>query len=322
MRFIVYGVGAIGGTVAAALTHAGKEVVGIARGEQLRAVRQRGLTLKTPEETYTSRFSCVETPDAAMLRPDDVILICTKTQHTTAVLDQLAAAGAGEQAIFCLQNGVENERLALRRFANVHAVAVMLPADFVTPGEVAAFGMPNHGLLYIGRFPGGSDDRDRQVAEALTHARIASFVDDDVMKAKYGKLLLNLHNIVDAAIGRGPESEPVSQLLRREAEAVLSAANIAWRDVGTSHPQRAELMRITPIEGVARTGSSSAQSLARSAGSIETDYLNGEIVLLGRLHGVPTPANAWFCELAARMIRENREPGSVRLEEVASALGL
>ena len=48
MRAIVYGIGAIGGTVAAALALAGQEVVGIARGAQLEAVRAGGLLLRTP----------------------------------------------------------------------------------------------------------------------------------------------------------------------------------------------------------------------------------------------------------------------------------
>ena len=56
-----------------------------------------------------------------------------------------------------------------------------------------------------------------------------------------------------------------------------------------------------PIEGVRREGGSSWQSLARGPGSIEADYLNGEIVLLGRLHGVPTPANELFQRLAGQV---------------------
>ena len=47
-----------------------------------------------------------------------------------------------------------------------------------------------------------------------------------------------------------------------------------------------------------RPGASSWQSLARGTGSIEADYLNGEIVLLGRLHGVATPVNAALQRLA------------------------
>jgi 2-dehydropantoate 2-reductase len=53
---------------------------------------------------------------------------------------------------------------------------------------------------------------------------------------------------------------------------------------------------------------------------VETDYLNGEIVLLGRLHGVPTPANTFFLDLSARMVREKLKPGAIPVAEVEGAL--
>ena len=94
--------------------------------------------------------------------------------------------------------------------------------------------------------------------------------------APYGA---RLHAIVDDAALRGA---PIAT--------ALQAAGIAWHDVGASDPRRDALMRYAPIEGVARSGGSTTQSLARGAGSVETDYLNGEIVLLGRLYAVPVPA--------------------------------
>jgi 2-dehydropantoate 2-reductase len=60
-----------------------------------------------------------------------------------------------------------------------------------------------------------------------------------------------------------------------------------------------------------RGGGSSWQSLARSSGSIETDHLNGEIVLLGRELGIPTPANEVLRRESDRFARERRAPGSM-----------
>ncbi len=51
---------------------------------------------------------------------------------------------------------------------------------------------------------------------------------------------------------------------------------------------------------------------ARGSGAFETDYLNGEIALLGRLHGVPTPVNDALCRSSARAAREGRAPGCCR----------
>ena len=77
-------------------------------------------------------------------------------------------------------------------------------------------------------------------------------------------------------------------------------------------------MRQAPVAGMARSGGSSTQSLARGTGSLETDWLNGEVVLLGRLNGVATPANAFLTALGARLVREGRGPGSVTPGEIAA----
>ena len=62
------------------------------------------------------------------------------------------------------------------------------------------------------------------------------------------------------------------------------------------------------------------QSLLRGAAAIETDYLNGEIVLLGRLHGVPTPANALLQRLAADLPAGRAVPGAYREAELLAQL--
>jgi 2-dehydropantoate 2-reductase len=320
MRIIVYGVGAIGGTVAAALSHSGHEVIGIARGAQLEAIQADGLLLRTPETSVRARFRCVPDPSDIAFQVDDAILLTMKTQDTLAALERLRIAGIEEQPIFCVQNGVTNERLALRRFKEVHGVTVMMPASISAPGEVSAFAAPRHGIFDIGLFPGGSNDHDERLAQCLEAANIAAFVRPDVMRSKYGKLLLNLSNILQAAFGLDADYKHLEALLRAEAEAVYAAAGIAWWDVGAADPRRDQLMQYRPVPGVERSGGSTLQSLERGAGSIETDYLNGEVVLLGRLHGVPVPANTYFTALAARMVREKLKPGAISVAQAEKEL--
>ncbi len=281
MRFIIFGVGAIGGTVAACLVRSGQKVVGIARGRQLAAIRENGLTLRTPDWESTVRFDCVEAPQKLGLRDDDVVLLCVKSQDTEAALAGLRDAGAVRQPVFCLQNGVASERMALRHFDHVYGVVVLMPSDFATPGTVAAFGTPKRGIVQLGRYPSGSDRTVEAVVEALNAAGIVAFVDDDVMAAKYGKLLMNLGNVLDAAFPRREAFRPWAERAHEEALDVYRAAGIAWTDVGFDDPRRAQYLRIGTIAGTVRVGSSTKQSLVRHTGSIETDYLNGEIVLLG-----------------------------------------
>jgi len=81
-------------------------------------------------------------------------------------------------------------------------------------------------------------------------------------------------------------------------------------------------MRLTPIPGLERQGGSTTQSLRRSTGRVETDYLNGEIAYLGRAQGVPAPLNAALTTLGARLAREGRVPGSMSLDDLHAYLGL
>ncbi|MEO6080749.1 MAG: 2-dehydropantoate 2-reductase N-terminal domain-containing protein [Steroidobacteraceae bacterium] len=320
MRFIVYGVGAIGGTVAAALALSGQEVIGIARGAQLDAIRADGLLFRTPLCESRAIFPCHGDPTEIVFRDNDVIFLAMKTQDTGPALQRLRDAGVTTQPIACAQNGVANERMALRLFPNVYAVTVMMPGSYTVPGEVNSFSVPRHGIFDIGRYPAGEDEAATAMVAALERANFGAFVQPDVMAGKYGKLLLNLRNIMEAALGVGEDSGPFYKVVRAEAEAAYRAAGIVWQDRGARDTRRDQLMQMGEIAGVTRQGGSSTQSLARGSGSIETDYLNGEIVLLGRLHGVPTPANAWFCALGRRLVKEGRKPGSIKPAEIAAGL--
>jgi len=321
VRIIVYGVGAIGGVIATALAHAGQEVIGVARGARLDAIRDKGLTLRNPERMIHTRFEGAASARDIDFRPDDAIVLVVKGQDSSAALKDLRAAGVTDQPIFCAQNGVANEAIALRYFPNVHGINVMLPAQYTSPYETIAWCSPNFGNFDIGRYPKGIDATDEALANALTPAGIGGYPQAEVMAFKYGKLIMNLSNIVEAALGRGAEARDISEHLRVEGRAVLDAAGIDWRDVYVSDPRR-ELMKNGTVEGVPRIGGSTSQSLARTAGSVETDFLNGEISYLGRLHGVATPANDFVTALAAGMARNKTQTGAITHDELARGIGL
>ena len=323
MRFIVYGVGAIGGTIAASLALAGREVVGIARGKMLEAIQANGLLFRSPEGEHRVSFPCFAGPGEITFRPEDVILLTMKGQDTREALLALRAAGVADQPIVCGQNGVANEREALRLFPNVYGMTVMMPSDYTVPGEVNCYGGPKFGIFDLGRYPGGSDAQIAAIGKELEAGNFAVFLLDDVMRSKHGKLVSNLANVLEAALGPKTDRKAFIAKAQAEAEAVYRAAGIAWNAVGAgaNDPRTKGMMEMQPVAGAMRFGGSSTQSLQRGTPSIETDYLNGEIVLLGRLHGVPTPVNQYLAALGQRLIAERLEPGAVSREEVAAALG-
>ena len=80
----------------------------------------------------------------------------------------------------------------LRHFANTYAVCVMSPTSHIEPGVVIAQSAPVSGLLDIGRYPSGLDDRAHAIAAALNASTFHSIPRPDVMRWKYTKLLMNL----------------------------------------------------------------------------------------------------------------------------------
>lgn len=322
MRFMVYGAGAIGGAIGGRLFQAGHEVTLVARGDHLRSLRD-GLTLVSPDGPVTLQVPAVGHPADAALRDGDVVILAMKGQDTAAALVALSAHAPPGIRVVCAQNGVENERAALRLFPHVYGMAVMLPATHLEPGVVVAHLAPTTGLLDLGRYPHGVDTVAEGVAAALSGATFGSQARPDIMRWKYRKLILNLGNAVEAVCG--PEAARSTQLVRMartEGEACLRAAGLDAVTIDDDRARRGDVFELRPVPGHERRGGSSWQSLARAVGSVETDYLTGEIVLLGRLHGVPTPVNDLLQRLANQMAAEGRPPGSVAAEDVMSRLAV
>ena len=205
-----------------------------------------------------------------------------------------------------MQNGVENERRALRRFPNVYGVCVMCPATHLQPGAIRAHRAPIAGILDVGRYPDGIDSVAEALAAALVAAGFASEARPDIMRWKYAKLLLNLGNAVEAIAGPASRAGSAFRLAWQEGVAALTAAGIDFASPDEDAARRADVVP-RPSPGEPR-GGSSWQSMMRQTGNVEADYLNGEIVLLGRLHDVPTPVNALLQRLANEHARARIVP--------------
>jgi 2-dehydropantoate 2-reductase len=319
MRIVVVGAGAVGGVVAANLVVAGTPVVAVARGEHGRTMRESGLRYESPAGERIVDLPVVTSVADVEFTDDDVVVLAVKAQDTGGVLAGLRAVGVADQPIVCMQNGVDNERQALRLFPNVYGVCVMLPADHLAPGVVRVWTSPSSGLLDLGRYPYGLDRICVDLASTFQAASFGSIPRDDIMSWKYRKLLLNLGNAVEAVCGR--KAPRLADLVRSEGEAVLRAAGTSVVSVEEDLARRGDALTIQPVGGDRhRAGGSSWQSLRRATGTIETDYLTGEIVMLGRLHGVPTPANHALQEIAAHMARTGEQPGSRAESDVLRSL--
>lgn len=313
--YVVYGAGAVGGVIGGHLALAGHGTTLVARGEHLRQIRKGGLRLDTGTGMHVIETPATDTAADIDWSDDTVCLLAVKSHQAAAALDDLAAHAPPTTPIFCATNGVATEVAALRRFARVYGVCVMLPSTHLEPGTVVAKCNPVPGILDLGRVPAGTDEVAESVSADLRSAGFESVPRADIMAWKHRKLLMNVGNGVDAACTEGEAADELARRAQAEGEAAIRAAGIPLVTAEQDKERRGDILQRR--KGAAPPGGSTWQSVTRGTGSTEVDFLAGEVVLLGRLHGVPTPA----CELVQQVTSDlARRGGPARSVDAAELL--
>jgi 2-dehydropantoate 2-reductase len=310
LKIAVLGAGCIGAWVGGRLAASGSQVTLIGRPrlrEQLAAAPLTAVALGG--DTAEARPPVAL--DAAAAAGADVVLVCVKGGATTTAARQLRPHLAPGTPVVSLQNGLRNpERLG-----------AILPAATVIPGMVSfnvvwdtgPTGGPRLRQATSGPVVLGGTAPPALVT-ALEHAGVQTLVHDDMVGVQWAKLILNLNNAVNALSGRSLRDELSERGYRRvlaaamrEAWTVLRAAGIQPRPIGKMRPGLAPWILPLPdllfralaapmirIDPAAR--SSMADDLERGRPT-EVDDINGEVVVLGREQGVPTPVNARLVDL-------------------------
>ncbi|HVC19739.1 MAG TPA: 2-dehydropantoate 2-reductase [Vicinamibacterales bacterium] len=229
-RILVWGAGAIGGTVAAYLRRAGLDMTAVdADGAHVRAIRERGLTLTGPIDTFTQPMPAFTPDEVAGVW--DIIFLCVKALHTEAAARQLLPHLAADGVVVSLQNGFNELTIAevVGRERTMGAF-INFGADLLEPG-VVHFG--GRGAVVLGELDGRPTPRLARVHRALLHFEPRAITTDNIWgylwgKMGYGALLfasaLTPASIVDVLGSR--EARPALTALAREVMAVAAAEGV------------------------------------------------------------------------------------------------
>jgi len=168
MRIVVYGAGAVGGVLAARLHLAGADVQAVARGPHLDAIRARGLRLVTPHGEDVVPLRAAASLADLDVDPDTAVVVTVKSHQTAAVMRDVALHTSPEVTLVSGQNGVANEETLQRTRRHVLGMVVMMPTSHLEPGVVIQASSNVPGLLDVGCFPEGTDERaEREYARHL-----------------------------------------------------------------------------------------------------------------------------------------------------------
>jgi 2-dehydropantoate 2-reductase len=327
-RYIVFGAGAIGSILGAALHRSGQDAVLVGRGPHVQAIRKEGLQLLSEGVRRLIKVSAIEDLRAMRARPDDVLLLTVKSQDTEVAAKQLSGIYGPTTAIVSLQNAVRNEEILARQFQQVYGGLVEFSGNYLSPGFIEH---TRNNLLAVGRYPEGVDPVAERIAADLTTAGFRVECHSQVMNLKWWKLLLNVNNALLALLGcwlqkahSDPSIYPLMADVMGESLIVLRKANIHPKAPQGLPPIEATIERLRnggfaceydlPVER--RTYPSTWQDLRLRRQATEVDFLNGEIVRLGKNLGVPTPLNSALTNLIHLAVERKDPPGKYSCEEI------
>jgi 2-dehydropantoate 2-reductase len=320
-RFIVYGAGGIGSVVGGHLALAGNDVVLIGRSGHMKAIRENGLKLIKPNGTNIIKIEAVDSPAEAKLSKNDIILLTMKGQNTESAIQDLKRV-ISDIPVFCLQNGIRNEGIVSLTFPRTYGSRVNIGAVYMNDGEVICRRDPP-GWLIMGTYPRGTDELVGNVGETLRQSDFYVLVTSDVMPFKWGKLMTNLGNAVGAITnGNFRDTHQITQAAQEEAGKILKEAEIRWLSEEQIRQEWPDFGAKPRSVMNTEEQSSTWQSLGRQQGTVETDFLNGEIVRVAQRLGKAAPINESITRITLEMAIKKEKPGKYSAEELKHIIGL
>lgn len=314
LRFLCFGMGAIGTYIGGSLALSGQRVVFVERPGVAAEVQRNGLRLAVNGvERRLDQLEISDSLENALARgPFDAAILAVKSFDTPSVLQSAAACREQMPPVLCLQNGVENEAL----------IEAALGPDAVVSGTITtAVGRKAAGNVFVEKLRGVGLAVDhplgRRLVPVFDAAGLRARAYPDAASLKWSKMLTNLManassailNMSPLQIFQHPGLYQVEVRMLREALAVMAARHIAITDLpatpvrllmGVIQSLPAGVSRILVAQSVGKGRGAKMPSfhidLYAGRGQSEVDYLNGAVVRGGASVNVATPVNAWLTQ--------------------------
>lgn len=294
MRIGIFGTGGAGGHFGARLARAGEDVVFVARGAHLEAIRREGLAVETPEGEILVR-PAIATDDPAVAGPVDAILLGVKTWQVEGAAGAMAPMIGAHTFVVPLQNGVEAAGQLTAALGPERVVGGLCATfSFLTaPGRIRSVGQVN--LIRLGeldRRPSGRTERLRRVFES---AGLGASIPPDIHLALWQKFLMVVSFGGVGAVTRAPIGATRSQPeTRRMLEQCMREIIAVGKARGIPFPGASVAEAMAFLDALAPDGTSSLQRDLAEGKPSELEAWNGAVVRFGRETGVPTPVHEFI----------------------------
>ncbi len=301
------GTGGVGGYFGGRLALHGEDVRFIARGEHLRAIRERGLTVQSYHGDFRIHPADA-TSDPAAVGPVDAVMFCVKMWDTESAGRAIQPLVGENTAVISFQNGVENEDILARILGAEHVLggAAYIFSTIAEPGVVSH--TSPIARLMLGELDGRSTPRAEAFCAAAKAAGIDASLSTNIAKDLWSKFvficaLSGTCALTRSACGpvlRTPETRDLFVECMREVAAVARARGV---DLDRDIVER----QLAGADALSPEQKPSMLYDLEHGHPLEVAWLNGMVARLGAELAVATPVNRF---IAAALSLHAGSPGS------------
>src|SRR5262245_37789887 len=294
MRIVVFGTGGAGGYFGAQLTRAEDDVIFIARGDHLSAIRTHGLCIETPAGEIVFR-PALATDDPTGIGKADVVLLGVKAWQVTEAAEAIRPMMGSDTFVVPLQNGVEAPSQLAAALGAEHVLGGLCGTfSWVTaPGRIRSVGAGNY--IKFAELDNRPSDRVEQLRRLFELAGANVEVPSDIHKALWEKFLLvtsfgGVGAVTRAPIGiirTIPQTRRFLEQCMQEVLAVARARRVALADTVVADT-------MTIVDSLAAKGTTSLQRDIADGKPSELEFWNGAVVRLSRDAEVATPLHEFI----------------------------
>jgi len=299
MRIAVIGSGGVGGYFGARLVKGGADVVFLARGAHLAAMRSQGLSVEGGPEVLD--VGPVEaTDDPAKMGVADLVIFAVKLWDTEAVLEQVKPVVGSKTTIISFQNGVLKDDYLRAHYdpAQIMGGVGYVATTIERPGVIRQTG-PMQRLLF-GEFDGKRSARGEEFLAACIKGGINAELSSDITREIWQKFvfLVGLSGTTTTMrVTIGPIREHAQT--RAFLLDVMREVVMVGRAHGVDLPEDYADIRLRLADDVAWDMTSSMYHDLERGRPLEVRWLSGGVVELGKQVGIPTPLNRAIADILA-----------------------
>lgn len=294
MRVAVVGAGGVGGYFGGRLAQSGVEVIFIARGAHLHAIRDQGLHIQSPLGDFVlSPAQATDNP--TQVGPVDVVLVGVKTWQIPAAIDTIRPLLDPETGVIPLLNGVEAADQLAAALGRNHVLGGLCKIfAFITePGHIRHAGIDPS--ILFGELDNRSSPRARKLYQTFLAAGVRATIPTDIHVALWEKFLFGASTSGLGAVTRAPmnvlrELSTTRQMLEEAMHEILAVAHA--RSIALPSSSVSEAMALVDSLPVGTTASMQRDIMAGRPSELEAQ--NGAVTRLGGEAGVATPLHSFI----------------------------